>query len=331
MVERQELRLALARAGGYLFGALYSFAGFMAVIHLKRNGLGTWSFLVGMPAVLAMIPYVVERRPRAYTAFAGPLFALVVSSAALWLIGQEAGLCLLVIVAPLIVLACLIAIVMRSLDLGHVSHALRRKGVLLLCLLLPSAGAVAEDRWLASPSSVRVTRSVTVRRDAATVFAGVVEVERLTDAELPRSWLNALGVPRPVLATVDRRAVGGLRVGHFEGGLRFLERITAYEPARRLRLAVTADLTSMAPDDLNVHVFDAGLFSVDDVEYRVEPVAGGTRLELSSRYTIRSTVSVYGNLWARLLMSSFEERLLAALHARFENRAAPAAGEVASR
>jgi hypothetical protein len=248
-----------------------------------------------------------------------PIFALAVSAAGLWLVGQESGICLLALAAPMIVLGCLISIVLRSRDLGRVSEKLRRKGVLLLCLLLPTVGAVAEDRWLAAPSSGTVTRAITVQLDPATVFPGVVEVGRLSDAELPKSWLNALGVPRPVLATVNRRAVGGLRVGHFEGGLRFLERITAYEPARRLRLAVTADLSSLAPDDLNVHVFDGGLFSVDDVEYRLEPAGGGTRLALSSRYTIRSTVSVYGNVWAQLLLGSFEERLLAALRARFEN------------
>jgi hypothetical protein len=236
----------------------------------------------------------------------------------------------LVIVAPMIVIGSLVALALLFFRERQVVQALRGKGLLaLLPFLLPLAGAFLEDAWLAAPSTAVVVRALDVEAERDAVFAHIVEVAPLTERELPKTWLNALGVPRPVRATVDRQAVGGLRVGHFEGGLRFRERIAAYEPARRLSLAVTADTSAMSPDDVTVHAFDTGLFAVDEVEYRLEDRPGGARLVLSSRYTIRSTVNAYGHLWAQALLASFEERLLAALRLRIEADGARGAASVA--
>lgn len=138
---------------------------------------------------------------------------------------------------------------------------------------------------------------------------------------MPPTWLNHLGVPRPLYATVDRRAVGGSRMGEFEGGLRFVERIRAYEPGRRLSLQVEPDARALAADDMLAHAFDSGLVRLDDVSYRLRPTRDGVEVTLSCSYTLRTNASAYGHLWSRAMLGSFEQALLAALKTRFEGAA----------
>jgi hypothetical protein len=317
-----------------LLGTSYGFGITVLLVRHQREALGTWSFLAGVPAVLAAIPWLLDRlhdrQARPATAATVPFLGLAGAFLLLWLIGGESVLCVLVMLAPMIVFVSLVSVGVLAFQRRDVSKALRAKGLFLLLPFLPLAGAYLEARWLAAPSTAVVTRAVDVGAERDAVFAQLVEVAPLTEAELPKSWLNALGVPRPVRATVDRRATGGLRLGEFEGGLRFLERMERFEPGRRLTLAVKADTSAMRPDDPAVHAFGTPLFSVDTVEYRLEDAGPGrTRLVLSSRYTLRSAVNAYGHLWARALLASFEERLLAALRGRLERGVAPVAPSLA--
>ena len=83
-------------------------------------------------------------------------------------------------------------------------------------------------------------------------------------------------------ATVDARRVGGVRTGLFEGGLRFVEKIPAYEPERRLLLDVGRPrehlATTVAASRLQrALTWRAVVSSVP----AAKPLPGGTRLSLA--------------------------------------------------
>ncbi|MFT3704711.1 MAG: hypothetical protein QM802_20265 [Agriterribacter sp.] len=74
----------------------------------------------------------------------------------------------------------------------------------------------------------------------------------MTEKEYNKGFLNYAGIPRPLFAELDKDTVGAKRIGHFEGGLMFEEKVTSW---KRNQEKIAFDIT-VVPSSIRETVFD---------------------------------------------------------------------------
>lgn len=171
------------------------------------------------------------------------------------------------------------------------------------------------------PDEIRsVHTSVDINADPAVVWRAISRVRAFAPEEHGFSWTHLIGFPLPVEATLNREGIGGVRHASFEGGVEFIERVTAWEPGRRLAFTVHADPTAIPMRTLDTHVTVGGeFFDVLQGEYVIEPLSTGVvRLHLTSRHRLSTRFNAYARLWTDFVMADVQRYILARLDARCE-------------
>jgi len=315
----QELKGTIGIATGVLLGPLTILGFFLVLNRLEPRALGTYSFLIGGPLVLALLAARAPHRGM-LKSFGMTLTGISVLAAVMYLTRFEIGLCLVVLVAPFLMLGSLISLLVDLFELRKIQKWLRTlKTPALLILIVPLGLALIERHYFEVASSREIVSSIDVSATPSAIWDGITEVAPFAEQELPASWLQPLGVPRPVRATIG--AVDGtrVRVGYFENGLRFREQVTTFRADRELGLSVTVDTSTLNMNDVARHAFTQGFFEIGDVRYQIRPHGRRTELSLSCRYTVHTTITPYAHAVAGLIIRAFERDLLTALGSRFEH------------
>ncbi len=194
----------------------------------------------------------------------------------------------------------------------------RRQGPAVVAALLPLAWGGVEGRVEGPRAVIRVENVAVVAAPPAVVWRHVASVEAIAPAELPWSFSHAIGLPRPIEATLDAQGVGGVRRATFERGLVFAERVTGWAPERAIEFAIVAE---HAPAEaLDEHVVVGGrYFDVVDGGYALEDLGDGrTRVTLSSTHHLTTTLNGYAGLWSRAVMWDLQRVILHVIAARSE-------------
>jgi len=315
----QELKGTIGIATGVLLGPLTILAFFLVLNGLEPRALGTYSFLIGGPLVLALLA---ARAPHSgiLKSFGMTLTGISVLAAVMYLTRLESGLCLVVLVAPFLMLGSLISLLVDLFELRKIQKWLRTlKTAALLILIVPLGLAFVERHYFEGASSREIVSSIVVSATPSTIWEGITEVAPFAEQELPATWLQPLGVPRPVRATIGAIDGTRVRVGYFENGLRFREQVTTFLANRELGLSVTVDTSTLSMNDVARHAFTQGFFEIGDVRYQIRPQGRTTELSLSCRYTVHTTVTPYAHAVAGLIIRAFQRDLLRALASRFEH------------
>lgn len=314
-------RRSIAAAAGVIAGPLYIVGVFLVLDTSLPTAIGTYSFLIGGPAALSVLVAVITKAafPRTLGITLGGIVAV---SGVFYATGLESGLCLVVLLAPFLVVGALVSMALSLSNLAKVrAWRARARTLTLLILLAPLPGAVFEDRYVAGTTARMVESSVTVAADPATVWHGVVEVAPFSERELPPTWLQRLGVPRPVYATVDVVNGKSTRLGHFEDGLTFRESIDRLVPERELALFIESVDYPANTRSVVAHALSEGFTRIGVVRYRITPMGKSVTLTLSCSYSVHTTVVPYAEFVGDVVIRSFQHELLRALAARFERRA----------
>jgi hypothetical protein len=311
----EKRRLLTLGSGAAVVYALLTYAAF-----LRGNGLGSASYLVLAPIGLASLSLLFDDSDQVsffrrwlFLPWVGTVGALLL----LIVLRLESVLCLLVLATPWIAVGTLTIWVWGALNIRKKRRL--RNVVASILILAPFAAAHFEERFLVVRQRNEVSEAVAIAAHPSAVWRNIVEVAPLSERELPSSFWNRLGIPKPLSASVTAHRAGGTRVGRFERGLRFIEPIRAFDPARRLELDVMVDATSI-PDDAGLrHALTAGYFKVQRVVYTLDrAMPDQTVLRLSCEYDVRSGANSYANVWIRAILGSFERNLLRAIRTRAE-------------
>lgn len=319
----RDLSGSIGTMAATFLGPAYLVSVFAFLRWLEPRALGTYSFLIGGPLLLAVLALRFSGR--------GFLRSFLVAMMGVTLFGSlmfagflESGLCLVVLLAPFLMLGATFSLFLNLQKLRKVRRAIRELNAraLLLCLFLPAL-ALAEPSILEVASSNELETMIVTPAGRDAIWREIVEVAPLTEEELPRTWLRHLGMPRPVRAALETVDGERVRVGYFEEGLRFIERFSTNRSREELGLSVAIDTSSLRKNDWVRHAFDQGFFEIDDVRYRVTSFEGSRRVSLTCRYTVHTSVPAYAHFVARVTLGSFQRGLLAALAVRFEHGAPP--------
>ena len=108
----------------------------------------------------------------------------------------------------------------------------------------------------------------------------------------------------------------------------FQERITAWEPSRRLEWSFNF-INSTVQDYTDKHISPDGEFlKIDSGDYVLRPIsADKTELILTTRYIAKTHVNPYAKLWGELLMGDIQENVLTIIKDRAERAASGSAAQ----
>jgi hypothetical protein len=168
-----------------------------------------------------------------------------------------------------------------------------------------------------------VETQILIHAPASTVWKNIKSVRAIDSTELPDSWVNRAGFPKPVAATLSHEGVGGVRQAGFTGGLVFTETVNRWDEQQDLRFSIHANTDSIPPSTLDEHATIGGaFFDVLDGEYRLEPRADGILLHLTSRERLSTHFNPYAGLWTDAVMRAIQNQILVVVRSRCQAEAA---------
>ena len=315
MRKSQRFSLILGVCAGVAYGLIAWFA-FGAA-----QALPSMSFLLGVPFGMGAcsLAFTDDAQVRWFQRLLLiPWLVIFLFFMLLVAVAHEAAACILVLALPLIFAVMLGTVIPWAIG-AHRLSAKKKAAATAALLLLPFLFMPLEKAHLMPAEQGEALSSIVVDAPAAFIFDHLAEVPTINEGEYQPGLFNRLGIPRPIRATVDRAALGGLRVGEFEHGLRFDEVITRFDPPKRMAFSIAVDPSPLRQGSTERHALEAGYFRFLDATYALEPLGPGrTLLKLSSRFVLKSGWNSYGRFWASALVGDFQERVLAVLKRRCE-------------
>lgn len=277
-------------------------------------GLGLF---VATPLLMGIIAaYISTRQGGSHrTAVSATLGALLLSSLALLGFAIEGALCL-VMASPLIILLGGIG---TWLGRAWAKALTRRQARLMSFAALPLL--LVTDALVPPHAVFESVESTEISATPAEVWDSVVHMGPIPDAPAaPFGW----GLAYPMRGTIRGQGVGAIREGVFSTGTAY-ERVTAWEPGRKLDFIVLSDpptMKELSPYD-RVHApHTEGYFKTRDARFTITPLANGkTRLTLATQHELDIGPSVYWQPWAEWAVHTNKRRVLQ----HFRNQAERAA------
>ncbi|HEX8364669.1 MAG TPA: SRPBCC family protein [Allosphingosinicella sp.] len=320
--ERDSVQSAHHAVQGVLAGA--AIIVFAVLVSAVTFGAYGWGLFVLTPFTMGLTTaYIANRRhplPKGHTL---PLVlgAAALGSFALILFALEGLFCIL-LAAPLgAAVAALGGALGRAAALaGH-----RRGRPFLAVGLLPAIFAL--EAAMPPEAVIRTAESIEIAAPAGQVWAALTSSEPIA---APPGWVGRAGLAYALGGRIVEPAVGGDREGRFSTGVAH-ERITAWQPGRRLAFALVSQppaMEEMSPYR-RVHAPHVqGYFDTGETRFDLAALPGGrTRLTITASHVLRLDPVLYWQPLARWAIRSNARRVLGDIR----NRAEAASARLARR
>ncbi len=176
------------------------------------------------------------------------------------------------------------------------------------------------EAYVKTPTATNTIKSeVIISATPETIWNNIVAVKTIDKSEYNAGFFNSVGIPRPINATVDKQAIGGQRIGNFEGGLKFIETITEYKENELVSFDIAIDPNTVRQKVFDQQVLNGSYFKFVDATYELTKLNNEqVKLTLSSSYQLKSTINFYGKFWGNIILTDFQDRLLSVIEARCE-------------
>lgn len=286
----------------------------------QKATLASVTYLFIIPTILGIIPLMFEDNDKlkSYKSIIFiPWLTVATFFLTMFVLGIEDFICLFVLAAPFFILGTIGALIYSIVQINRQ----KSKGKLLTLVLLPFLFAPIEE-YIKSPSDIfNVNSAVIINATPEVIWNNIVEVETIEPTEYNAGFFNSIGIPRPISATVDKKELGGQRIGNFEGGLKFIETITEYKEHLKVSFNIKIDPTTVRQKVFDQHVLNGNYFTFVDATYELTDLKNGqVKLTLSSSYQLTSTINFYGKFWGDFILTDFQDRLLNVIENRCETK-----------
>ncbi len=310
-----------ARFGGILVGGLY---GLLMRIFFGLNFRGDFADLFSVTFVW-ILPILVGLTPLLFASkedlddigvrISRPILSVLTFFILCYWTGHEDIICILMISVPFLFAAGISGVLFGWAILSY----RKKNGILYSILLLPFLTGFIEPHFPTPTESFVTTSSILINADKAGIWENIVRVNRIQESEYRKGLFNYAGIPRPLYAELDKDTIGGKRIGHFEGGLKFQESIIEWHR----NSSVTFDIT-IIPSATNRTIFERHMlqgqhFKFLNATYQLKEIGEGqTELFLTTTYQLNTKVNFYGAFWGKLLLTDFQDRLIHVIKDRCE-------------
>ena len=241
------------------------------------------------------------------------LAALGVGGVALVATALEGIVCI-VIAAPLaILLAWLGGLLGRTI--ANAAQG-RRSNTVYALALIPLM--FSTENLLPAETDFATVQRIEVAAPPDRVWQALIRMDRI-DGELALPF--RLGVAYPIRGVIDGAGVGAIRRGEFSTGTA-LERVTAWEPGRKLAFVVATDVPAMRELSPYEHVHAPhieGYFRTGETSFVLNEMPDGhTEIVERTAHTLRLDPILYWLPLARWVVAENNARVLASLKHRAE-------------
>jgi hypothetical protein len=184
--------------------------------------------------------------------------------------------------------------------------------------LLPLLTGLIEGDSTSSSKALTIEKQIELKASPGVVW-NALTANNPARTNIHRTTLSGmLGFPHHLNTTTNTPSVGGARIATYEKGLEFVETIKKIDPGHSLTLEITTDPSKISKAIMDEHIVIGGdHIKMQEDEYSLEPTpGGGTRLTLSSHFSIHTPFNWYAGIWAQLLMSDILKDELYSLEQR---------------
>ncbi|MFY1706166.1 polyketide cyclase/dehydrase [Tritonibacter scottomollicae] len=299
---------AIALAAGIL--------GLAAITVIMIDPVG-FTYLLGFPALAGFI--IMWFRPKNSLKTFGKsiawlLFVMLLSLLGSLVSGLEGLICITMALIPILFGTLLGGVLYLSYDRWKTFSKST-----LSAASLPVLAIVLLDMLPTGPTVYEISDSILIDAPPAVVFQMLKSIPDISPDEIPTRSSHLLGVPKPTAAVWEESSDGAVRHSHWGDDIHFLERITAYEPDRRIAWDFEFP-DGWAPEDIeDPHVKVGGQhFDVLRGAYVLEDHGGKTRLSLTTWTYDGSGMGAYAEFWHNFFFDDFHDVILELVKARTE-------------
>lgn len=288
----------------------------------------TASFLLLTPIGLGAVSahFTPDDAPDWWRGFMAPTLNTVLFLLASLLFHLEGMICIIILCPLFLILGPIGVTLYNAFALPH-TNSRDKTLVVAAFAVLPFIAAPIENHFSTPDDFHRVENSVVIAAPATVVWQHIVRVAPIRATDLGHSFIDDIGFPRPVEATLTHEGVGGVRHATFERGVEFIETVDDWQPLRRLSFGIVPNTATIPPTTFDEHVTVGGkFFDVLRGTYELQPAGHGrTRLVLYSQQRVSTNLNWYASLWTDFVMAEIQQRILTVLQRRCEASAQLAA------
>lgn len=243
--------------------------------------------------------------------WASVLVTMIFAIAVKW----EGAVCL-IFASPILLVSSTIGGVAARLTWGYLK---RKSPGIVSAFALPLLVLLVEVHVPSPPQIRTVPTAILIHAPASIVWDNIKSVRAIDSSELPKSWIDRIGFPLPIAATLSHPGIGGVRQASFTGGLVFTETVNRWDPESDLRFSIHANTSAIPPTTLDEHVTIGGaFFDVLDGEYQLERMPNGILLHLVSHQRLSTHFNPYAAAWTDAVMRSIQQQILVVIKNRCE-------------
>ncbi|RFP11801.1 SRPBCC family protein [Duganella sp. BJB488] len=267
------------------------------------------SFVVLVPLVLGIYTVYAARDDAPGYGYAvlapwAPMFAFVGGTALLLIEGT-------------ICIAMALPIFMISASLGGliglvlVRNVKFKSSSMNALLMLPLLSGYAETHIALPQQTGQSTETIHIAAKPEVVWGLINRAVDIQPTEMSGGLAYMIGVPYPIEAVTQSNDAGRVRKLRWAKDVRFDEPITAWEENRYIKWTYDFKPDSFPAGALDDHVLIGGrYFDLIDTSYRLQPEAGGTRLDIVVSYRVSTNFNWYAGWWGRVLVDDSANAIL---------------------
>ncbi len=291
------------------------------VLEFKTSGLMTLSFMFLVPIIIGVITTYKHREVKSAfrsVSLSMPIFSILGFVLITILFELEGLICAIMAIPVFAILAFIGGFIGIKMFRRTDNHA-----KISLLILLPIILAPLEQQLGLKEKVFNEKTSIIVTGGEAQIWDNITRVYYIEEDENQRSLFQLMGFPRPLEATLDTVAVGGIRIAKFDRGLFFTETVTEMIENRKLKFSIVADPNAIPPKALDEHVLVGGAyFDVLNGCYEITPLSEPNtyRIDLTSEFRLSTNFNLYSGFWSKLIMRDIQNNILGVLKRRVETR-----------
>jgi hypothetical protein len=274
------------------------------------------TFIWVTPMIIGMIPLFYASKEQLISwsyRIASPIWTVVVFFLFCFLTRIEDLICLLVILIPYMLGALIAGIIAGEIIL----RIRNRKGIIYTFLLIPFIASPFEQQISKPVNSYSVTTKIIINAKPDSIWKNIIRVSEINESEYESGFFNYAGIPRPLYAELDRDTIGATSIGHFEGGLKFIETVSAWDKNKEIGFDIKVVPSTIRETVFDQHILKGEHFKFLKATYKLLKLPGEqTQLSLISSYELKTTINSYAAYCGNQLLTDFQKRLLKVIKTR---------------
>ncbi len=302
---------------GLVAGVTYAFFAMLLVTSQRQNVSVAYIFV--LPIILGAIPvmFSTKEQLKSYMTYLLLPWGITLTFFLLSFVsGFEGTICLVIIVAPFLLLGTFGAFIYRLIKLRSDGKGTK----LYVSLLLPFLVLAIETNLPVTNQIHTVSTTIEIDADKLKVWENVKNIRNIETHEIKTHFVHAIGIPLPLNGQIDKEGVGGIRNITWEKGIKFEEKIKTWDEGNGFTYYINVDPKSIPPTTLDEHVMIGGkYFDVIEGGYVIDHITDNKSLvTLTCTYRVTTNLNLYSKLWADFILNDFNEVILEVIKKRSE-------------